>query len=259
MSFQAKPIFMEKLLLISMYIDRQLDKSYLPQIRQFILARDQALFKFLFFSGDRAHDAGLMLAQEIKRLPGNEGFLITHTTGKTHSVDKPHVFSLFRCPVTMICPVQGLETYAGTAVTSGISLQTGYFFRPTNSSMVLEKPLSYEVTYDRLQFYLNTLGINEGETPHSFRGGCAITFRGISKNADASNAMESLMGHVGWSTEWSASHYSRNTQSDQAARMSEAMSKSCENILSDGTQFGFVEAHELPPAFTCTKPPSTLP
>lgn len=29
--------------------------------------------------------------------------------------------------------------------------------------------------YERLKFYLKILGIDEGETPHSLRAGCAIT------------------------------------------------------------------------------------
>jgi hypothetical protein len=109
-----------------MYIDRQLMKSDISPIYRFILARDQAFFKFLFFSGDRAHDAGIMLVQEIKFLPDKVGFLIRHTMGKTQRVDKPQIFSLFRCALTMVCPVQGVEQYVNSAASLGIVLSTGY-------------------------------------------------------------------------------------------------------------------------------------
>jgi hypothetical protein len=36
---------------------------------------------------------------------------------------------------------------------------------------VLDKPVSYSVVYQRLIYYLTTLGIYDGETPHNFRAG----------------------------------------------------------------------------------------
>jgi hypothetical protein len=89
---QGKPMFVSKLRLISMYIDRELNDPNHDSTSKFILARDQALWKFMFFGGDRASDAGLMLSQEIKRLPENAGFVVRHTWGKTHRVDKPNIF-----------------------------------------------------------------------------------------------------------------------------------------------------------------------
>ena len=220
---QAKPIFMKKLLLIAMYIDRHLNEKPLLPINRFILARDQALFKFLFFGGDRGNDAGLMLIQEISRLPQDAGLIIRHTFGKTFRVDKPNIFSLFRCPNQIICPVQGLELYIQESRKLGVTPQNGYLFRPTIQNKVLESPLSYEAIYQRLKFYLGILHIDEGETPHSFRSGCAITFR----NLDQTNSSpQNIMQHIGWSTEWSANHYSRNAALQQSMVMSEAMSKS---------------------------------
>ena len=91
---QAKPIFMKKLL-IAMYIDRQLNGKPLLLINRFILTRDQALFKFFVFGGDRGNDAGLMLIQEISRLPQDAGLIIRHTFGKTLLVDKPNISHCF--------------------------------------------------------------------------------------------------------------------------------------------------------------------
>ena len=200
-SFQAKPIFLRKLRLIAMYLDRQLCNPKTAPIQRFIFARDQALFKFLFFGGDRAHDAGNMLIQEIRSLPEGSGLLVTHTHGKTHQVHRPNVFSLFNCPVTMICPVRGLSQYIELASSLGVDMRSGYLFRPTCQNKVLAAPLSYEAIYDRLKFYLNILDINGGETPHSFRSGCAITFREFSKRTQGdASSIENVMQHVGWTS-----------------------------------------------------------
>ena len=152
----------------------------------------------------------------------------------------------------MICPVQGLEAYINVAGSLNIDLHSGYLFRPTCNSLVLDKPLSYEAIYDRLQFYLNKLNINEGETPHSFRGSCAITFRDIAKTANQNSnfATDTLMQHIGWATEWSASHYSRSQRLDQAANMSRAMSVSCDCLPSSTDTNGYFDHQELSKAFT---------
>lgn len=52
----------------------------------------------------------------------------------------------------------------------------GYSFRTVaECCRVLDKNISYSVVYGRLSYYLSTLVIYEGETPHSFRSGSAIT------------------------------------------------------------------------------------
>ena len=68
---QAKPLFPRKLKLIASYINNQLREETLSLSHRFILLRDQAFFKIQFFSGDRANDLGLCLAQEVKVFPLN--------------------------------------------------------------------------------------------------------------------------------------------------------------------------------------------
>ena len=247
MPLQAKPIFLKKLLLISMYLDRQLSKD-LSFEKKFIYLRDQALFKLMFFSGDRGHDVGIMLAQEIKLLPDKSGFLIRHTYGKTHRVDNPNVFTIFKCPNETICPVKALELYVQESSKIGVDLHTGYLFRPLVNKIVSNVPLSYEAIYSRLKWYLNELDINEGETPHSFRGGCAITF-GQEKS---SSSLPDIMQHVGWNSETSANHYSRNTRLSQAANMSQAMSQwlgGVSYLEAGSADKGFIEESDLKTAF----------
>ena len=182
-----------------------------------------------------------MWTQEIRWLPGNVGYTIKHTYGKTARVDKPNIFTLFRSGNTMICPVEGLKLYLEIAKSHGIDLSRGYLFRPTQRNMVLLQPLSYEAVYDRLKFYLSILDIYEGETPHSFRGGCAITLRETSKK----QSQEGLMNHLGWSTEWSANHYSRSQVRDQATNMAETMSKDLSLEKMKIIEAGFIEDSNL--------------
>ena len=101
----------------------------------------------------------------------------------------------------------------------GIKTNPDYFFRLT-----INQPLRYKSIYDRLQFYLNILAINDGETPHSFRGDCAVALRQhLTKNANENTAPDALMQHMGWANPWSAAHYARV---DQASAISEAMARS---------------------------------
>jgi DNA-binding transcriptional regulator YdaS (Cro superfamily) len=57
----------------------------------------------------------------------------------------------------------------------------------------------------RLKGYLKDLGIDEGETMHGIRGGCAITLmsKGIVNP-------EEVMQHVGWFSMSSLDRYSQN-------------------------------------------------
>jgi hypothetical protein len=246
---QAKPLFISKLNLISMYIDRQLGYQDLSLSAKFVLARDQSLLKLMFFGGDRAHDAGLMLTQEVKELPGGSAFVIKHTWGKTHRVDNPNIFSVFSSKLSMVCPVLGLRTYFKIASTMSVNLSTGYLFRPILRQRVLDRPLSYEATYQRLKHYLRVLGTDEGETPHSLRGGCAISIRSLSLQPVSSPpGLEAMMQHIGWSGESSAKHYARSDKLDQAFKMAAIMASSSFEDWKR-VEKEYVEESELPSAF----------
>lgn len=45
----------------------------------------------------------------------------------------------------------------------------------TENGRVLDAPVTYSAMYERLKFHLKILGIDEGDTPHSLRAGCAIS------------------------------------------------------------------------------------
>ena len=73
-----------------------------------------------FFGGDRAHDLGLMLMQEIRILPSQAGYAIMHTWGKAHRLNRPNVFSIYKNPDEILCPVIGLDVYLWIARELGI-------------------------------------------------------------------------------------------------------------------------------------------
>ena len=65
---QATPVFVHDLVRLSHFLDEKLLSDKLSSIEMFVLMRDQASFKTLFFSGDRAGDLGQV------KTPGNPPF-----------------------------------------------------------------------------------------------------------------------------------------------------------------------------------------
>ncbi|CAH1774721.1 unnamed protein product [Owenia fusiformis] len=105
-----------------------------------------------------------------------------------------------------MCPVKGLEDYVKVMKSEGVDLSVGYLFRPmSNSGIILEEPLKYNAIHDRLKYYLATLGLDEGETPHSLRVGCALTMVHVLPGAATSSS--EVMRHVGCFTDESVQYY----------------------------------------------------
>lgn len=225
---QAKPLFLTKIYVIASYIKRQQARDDLSLRERFVLARDQAMFKLQFFAGDRASDVAQVLAQEIKVLPDNSGFVFNHTFGKTlrGGDGKVNTFVIKRCNDQLICPIAGLEEYLTWARRFGVDLSTGFLFRPVaRDDRVLDESISYSAIYERLKTYLSTLGINEGETPHSMRSGCAVTLE-LSGSAKTSGEM---MQHIGWFSESSAGYYSRRAKLIDSGVVAGRLARSVEN------------------------------
>ncbi|XP_065927831.1 uncharacterized protein [Magallana gigas] len=205
---QAKPIFLTKVKAIVGYIGGRLSMSSVSVRERYILLRDQAWFKLQFFAGDRAGDLANLVAQEVKWLRDYSGFVFNHTFGKTLRGGKrrSNMFVVKRCDDKVICPVVGLQDFVSGCKDLGVDLSCGYLFRVvTEGARVLDQPVSYSVVYDRLRVYLRKLGADEGETPHSFRAGCAVT---LAMSGSVSEVGQ-IMRHVGWFGEGSAEYYSR--------------------------------------------------
>ncbi|KAK3734287.1 hypothetical protein QZH41_015130, partial [Actinostola sp. cb2023] len=199
---QAHPLFMQKLLLLSRFLSKQMTNTTVTPTDLFILARDQAYFKALFFSGDRGADLGLVKTPEILRFPDDTGFLFHHIWGKTLRDGSSNVFGLKRHPNQILCPIAAMETYVAIASELGINLSHGYLFRPTDPhGRIVDKPLTHPTAESRLKIYLTQAGIDEGETLHSFRSGCANTL------ALSGVRLADVMGHIGWRSDKTALYY----------------------------------------------------
>lgn len=205
---QAKPIFLTKVKAICSFINREIKITSLSLRERFTLYRDQAWWKIQFFAGDRAGDLAWVVSQEVKILADGAGLVFQHTYGKTlrGKRGRSNSFVVKRCNELEICPVKGLIDYVNFCKLSGVDLTRGYLFRiVSESGSVLNNPVSYSAIYQRLRHYLTLLGMYDGETPHSFRAGCAITIA----LTDSAENVESVMNHIGWFSQESANYYSR--------------------------------------------------
>ena len=150
-----------------------------------------------------------------------------------------------RCPDETICPVRALEDYFQWCQSKDVLLENGYLFRVLNQTgtTVLDKSISYNTIYNRLREYLVTLGIYDGETPHSFRGGCAVTM-GLSGSIDSETDM---MNHIGWFSSDTAYYYSRIKQVNDASRVAQRFADSVNRF--DKAEQAFRAVSNLQKAF----------
>jgi len=65
----------------------------------------------------------------------------------------------------------------------------------------LDSPFSAAAAEAWLKLYLKEMGVDEGETLHGFRSGCAITV------ALSGVELSEIMDHVGWNRRHTALHY----------------------------------------------------
>lgn len=199
---QATPLFIDKLVVLSQSLEKQAQSKPITPSQMYILARDQAFFKTLFFSGDRGSDLGQVKTAEIARFPADDGLLFNHVWGKTLRDGASNLFGLRRHPNPVICPVKAIEDYMAVCERIGVDLREGYLFRPTShQGNIINKPFLHPAAETRLKVYLKQSRIDEGETLHSFRSGCALTL------AFSGSSLADIMSHVGWRNSTSASYY----------------------------------------------------
>lgn len=203
---QAKPLFLDKVEKVCDFLTREASCELLPVRERFLAYRDRAFFSVQFHAGDRAGDLSKTRAQEVKELLHGDGLMVQLTQGKTTSSVAPRVVVLRKCPSSAACPVRNLKEYVQGARDMGVDLTCGFLFRKTDeASRVLEVPISYDVAYSRLKKYLCNLGLYSGETPHSLRGGCAVTLR----LSGAAEGISDIQDHVGWRSKSMPLRYSR--------------------------------------------------
>ena len=132
---QAEPVLVSDLEMLSRFLDcRLVQCSRREPLKIFLLARDQAIFKVLFFSADRAADLLGVLSATILRFPDNSGLLFNQVWSKSLRTGDSNVFALKRGSNLLICPVVGLETYFRICAALQIDISRGYLFRSVTKS-----------------------------------------------------------------------------------------------------------------------------
>ncbi|XP_078667576.1 uncharacterized protein LOC144909439 [Branchiostoma floridae x Branchiostoma belcheri] len=197
---QAKPLFLPKIIKVCQYIVQQIETEKSP-IKLFIRARDQAIFKAVFFAGDRVGDLLRTRTNQVYRLTSG-ALLFNHVWGKTLRDGRQNVFALEKTGDTASCPVEAIDFYVDMAEYLSVNLSGGMLFRATSKQgQVLENQPTTSAVDESFKRYLEKCGIYEGERLHGSRAGCAISLH----MAGASE--EEVMSHVGWVTKRTASHY----------------------------------------------------
>lgn len=202
---QAEPVFLEDLMHICACIMAQLKQSVgLAPSRIYILARDQALFKALFFAGDRASDLLNLKSVDIRRFPDNSGFLFHHVWTKTLRSGDTHVFAFKRGSNKQVCPVTGIEVYFALCSSLGIKLVPGFLFRSvTKAGKVSDNCLNSSAVQARLTEYVSSIEYfaHRRVTLHGFRSGAAVSL------ALSGATLLEIMDHIGWKSSKTALHY----------------------------------------------------
>lgn len=131
---QAETFFNSDLAAISAEISKRLSSSSIPPTQLFLLARDQAFFKTLFFVGDREGDLGRVKTKELLYFPRKEGLLFNHVLTKSLRDGNSSIFAIKRYKEPSLCPVVAIETYIRVCELINIPITQGFLFRPVNPS-----------------------------------------------------------------------------------------------------------------------------
>ncbi len=200
--FQAIPIFLDKLKLLCTHLRSMVQTPLIKPSQRYILARDLAFFSVDFFSGDRASDLGRVKSSDILVSADGKGVIVNQVFGKTLRGNGKNVFGLKCIPNSSFCPVTNIRYYVALAKKMSICLSPGYLFRVTDQhGNIKEDPFTGSAVANRLRKHLQDLNIDDGETMHSFRGGCSITLALLGTSCD------DVAKHVGWKSSEMTSHY----------------------------------------------------
>lgn len=141
--------------------------------------KNQAFFKALFFSADRAADLLSISTATILRFPDNSGLLFNQIWTKSLRSGDSNVFAFKRGSNRVVCPVQGLELYFDICKALKIDISTGYLFRAlSKDALVTSRALKASAAQARLNSYVKELKgslSSDHITLHGFRSGAAIS------------------------------------------------------------------------------------
>ena len=244
---QAEPVLIADVEVISRHILSKLqDTRLLTQGQIFVLARDQAFLKCLFFAGDRAADLLSTVTQDILSFPDNSGLLLNHCLTKSLRSGDGNVFALKRGSNKGVCPVWGLECYFKICRLLRIKLAPGYVFPSVSKSGTISSaPMESAAAQARLNQYVTETRPRLSGTRfnlHGFRSGAAVSM------ALAEVELHDIMDHVGWRTSKTALHYIKLKQvlnpAGPAAKLADLDPSTGKKYQEQNTLKGFL------PAFT---------
>ena len=177
---QAEPVLLADLEVISRHIhSKLLVPSSLEPAQTFILARDQAVFKALFLSGDRAADLLQLKTADVWRFPDNSGLLLNHVWTKTLRSGDKNVLAFKRGSNKTVCPVASLELYVRLCNLLSVDLGSGYIFRSlSKEGKISSRGLEAAAAQSRLNLYSAELRgqlSNERFTLRGFRSGSEVS------------------------------------------------------------------------------------
>ena len=222
---QATPFFVNDLLQLS------LRKYFLSSIDLFVLLRDQAYFKALFFSGDRPGDLYLVKTPEILRFPNYDGLLFNHVWGKTLRDGSTNLFAVRRNKNPDVCPIKAIDLYVAFAKGIGVDLSSGFLFRPTSpGGEIVDKPFSYSAADSRFKAYLDESRLTPAATRYGLRSRGAITLTLTGTD------LQSIMGHVSCRRQSTASYY---------MQLSKVMSANSTSLALTGQEVTIVDPGDL--------------
>lgn len=217
---QVTPLFLCKLFHLFCFILGKMSTLGITDTQLVVYARDAALFKALFFSGDRANDLSLVKTQEIMRFQYNDGLLFNHVWGNSLRHDSSNLFGIQRHTDLSLCPVNAIEVDVAISSVLSVDLSTGYLFLPlTYAGKIIIKQIANFTLQSRLRNYLRGAQIYDGETLHSFRAGVAITL------ALSGSQLTDIMEHIGWRHALTESHYLKVAQVHRPGGPSELLSR----------------------------------
>lgn len=203
---QADPVILSDLEVLARHWQRRLQDSLQDPSETFIVARDQAIFKALFFSADRAADLLGIMTPTILRFPDNSGFLFKQVWTKSLRSGDSNVFALKRGSNSIVCPVHGLDLYFNICRALSVDVSTGYLFRAVSKEgLITTRVLEPPAAQARLNTYVTAIkGSLSNErliTLHGFKSGAAISMALVGVSLDQ------IKDHVGWKSSKTALHY----------------------------------------------------
>lgn len=202
---QADPVFVSDIEVLSQYLQHLLEGNTLDPSEVYIVARDQAMFKALFFSADRAADLLGIHTTTVLRFPDDSGLLFNQVWTKSLRSGDSNVFALRRGNNSLICPVHGLEVYFRICNALKVDISSGYLFRTVSKEgSVTARALEATAAQARLKLYVKQLKgslSSDRITLHGFRSGAAISM------ALTDVPLDQIMDHVGWKNSKTALYY----------------------------------------------------